>query len=68
LRQSFIPTNVRAVSDGILWFNNAKTKNNFPYAFAHNTGGPKLPKRDFMWISNGALADIEQQVIKFLES
>src|ERR1041385_123236 len=50
LRQSFTPRNYRVVSDGLLWFNPAKTESGFPYAFAHDEGGPKLPKRDFMWL------------------
>ena len=68
LRQSFQPTNVRPVSPGLLWFNNAKTAGGFPYAAAHDEGGKRLPKRDFMWLSREALDDIEEQIIKFIES
>ncbi len=52
LRQSFKPTNWRAQNDGIMFFNNAKIKGSgFPYAAAHNDGGPRLPARPFMWLS-----------------
>lgn len=67
LRQSFLPTNYRSVNDGILWFNPAKTAKGFPYAAAHDEGGPKLPKRDFMWLSDEALGRIEDVTLKFLE-
>jgi phage gpG-like protein len=67
LRQSFLPTNYRTTSEGILWFNPARTKSGFPYAAAHDEGGPKLPKRDFMWISDDAKDRIEDVTLKFLE-
>jgi hypothetical protein len=54
MRQNFKPENRRISPQSISWFNNAKTKSGFPYAFAHNTGGPKLPQRDFMWLSKQA--------------
>lgn len=66
LRGSFQPSNVRKVSDGILWFNNAKTGSGFPYAHAHNEGGPRLPQRKFMWISDQAMSDIETQILRYL--
>ena len=50
LRNTFSPKKYRKVSGGILWFNNAEVKG-FPYAFAHDEGGKKLPKRDCMWLS-----------------
>lgn len=58
LRQSFIPTSWRPQSEGILFYNPAKTKKGFPYAAAHDEGGPKLPQRKFMWISDTAMAKI----------
>lgn len=67
LRQSFQPTNVRTSAEGITWFNPAKTSKGFPYAAAHDEGGPTLPQRRFMWLSGGALSDIETQILKFLE-
>lgn len=66
MRQSFKPTNWRKVKDGVLWFNDAKTKKGFPYAFAHNEGGSKLPKREFMWLSDKAMEDITQQTLAFI--
>lgn len=67
LRGNFKPTSVRDTRQGLLWFNNAKTSKGFPYAGAHNAGGPKLPQRQFMWISNKALDKIEKQMVRFLE-
>jgi hypothetical protein len=66
LRNNFKPTNVRETDAGIMWFNNAKTKSGFPYAFAHNEGGKQLPKRDFMWASDGAVEKIGTQTLYFL--
>ena len=66
LRQNFKPSSVRSNSEGILWFNDAVTKSGFPYAHAHNEGGSKLPKRDFMWLSESALVEIEKQTLQFM--
>ena len=66
LRQNFRPTKFRNSSEGPLWFNNAQTKDGFPYAFAHNEGGGKLPKREFMWLSDRALYDISEQTLQFM--
>lgn len=66
LKNSFLPKNYRQTSGGILWFNPAKTKTGFPYAAAHDEGGPKLPQRDFMWLSNQAMDKIEIQTLQFL--
>lgn len=60
LRNKFTPANYRSRVDGIEWYNNAKVKSGFPYAYAHNEGGPKLPKRDFMWLSNKSLDIISE--------
>jgi hypothetical protein len=43
------------IRQGQLLYNPAKTKGGFPYAYAHDTGGPKLPQREFMWLSDKAL-------------
>lgn len=54
LRQRFTPNKWRPAPDGILFYNNAKTKSGFEYAEAHNNGGStsgRPPKREFMWIS-----------------
>lgn len=66
LRNTFKPTNNRKVSAGVLWFNNAQTKKSFPYAFAHDEGGPVLPQRDFMWLSEGAVEKIATQTLQFM--
>lgn len=66
LRNNFKPQNVKRNALGFLWFNDATTKDGFPYAFAHQEGGPKLPKRDFMWLSDKAVDKIAQQTLKFL--
>ncbi len=51
LRQSFTPNKWRKSNDGLMFYNNAKVKSGFPYAAAHDIGGPKLPQRQFMWLS-----------------
>lgn len=67
LRNSFVPSNFRTQQgEGIYWFNNAVTANGFPYAYAHDTGGKKLPKRDFMWLSDVALERIAEQTLAFM--
>lgn len=66
LRNNFKPQKNRITKDGILWFNDAQTKNGFPYAFAHNEGGDILPKRDFMWLSDSAIQEMSQQTLAFI--
>lgn len=66
LRNTFLPTSNRKTSAGILWFNNAKTAGGFPYAAAHDEGGPKLPKRDFMWLSDEAMEKVSVQTLQFM--
>lgn len=66
LRQSFKPQNWRSVKNGYLWFNNAQTKSGFPYAAAHDEGGERLPKRDFMWLSDNTMEEIAAQTLLFL--
>jgi hypothetical protein len=66
LRNNFKPTNVKKTKEGFLWFNDAKTKKGFPYAAAHDVGGPKLPKRDFMWLSEKAMGRIEIETLQFM--
>lgn len=66
LKNSFLPKNYRQTSNGILWFNPAKTKTGFPYAAAHEEGGSTLPQRDFMWLSDQAMDKIEIQTLQFL--
>jgi len=67
LKGAFKPSNMRRQRDGILWFNNAKTSKGFPYASAHDEGGPKLPQRQFMWLSDKAISNIESATLKFVE-
>lgn len=66
MRQNFKPTDVRSVTEGILWFNDALTKSGFPYAAAHDAGGDQLPARPFMWMSDGAAEKISQVTLQFL--
>ena len=69
LRKSLLPQAMknswRRTSDGILWFNQAKTASGFPYAYAHNEGGPVLPQRKFMWISDTAVKTVADIVSKW---
>lgn len=66
LRQNFMPTNVRKSSQGINWFNNAKTQSGFPYAWGHDEGTGKLPQREFMWASEKALDNMAEQTLQFM--
>lgn len=64
LRNSTIMS--RPTSEGILWFNPAKTESGFPYAAAHDEGGPTLPKRSFMWLSDLAQEKIAEATLRFM--
>ena len=66
LRQTFKPTSYRVMGDGVMWYNNAKTKDGAPYAYYHNEGGKKLPKREFMWLSQRAMSKIESELLQFI--
>ena len=69
LKNSFKPTNVRKVRQGILWFNNATTSEGFPYAWAHDNdeeARSTLPHRQFMWMSDKASKTISQISARFL--
>lgn len=66
LRGNFKPEKYRATASGPLWFNDARTKSGFPYAYAHDTGGPQLPQRDFMWLSDKAAEEISKQTLQFM--
>ena len=66
LRQRFLLQNFRTSPKALLWFNNAKTKGGFPYAYAHdNDTAPrkKLKRRSFMWISNKSLDRIATAIL-----
>jgi len=67
LRQTFKVTSFRRMKNGIVWFNNAQTKDDFPYAYAHDEGGPKLPQRKFMYLTKEALGDISKHTLTYLE-
>jgi len=58
LRQNVRAANVRKVSEGILWFNPAKTKSGFGYAKHHDKTRP------FMWLSKAALKNIGRITLK----
>lgn len=68
LRKGFTPIkaggNIQENSQGILWENRQQTKNGFPYAAAHDAGGPKLPARPFMWLSEERLKKMSTLVLK----
>ncbi|CAB4170096.1 Phage virion morphogensis protein [uncultured Caudovirales phage] len=66
MRQNFKPGNYRGTKEGPLWFNDAQTQTGFPYAFAHNEGGSRLPKREFMFLGDDAVEDISKITLGFL--
>lgn len=66
LRGGFLPGNYKPETGGILFFNRAQTKTGFPYAAAHDAGGPKLPQRKFMWISDGALENVAERTLAWV--
>lgn len=61
LRQSFKPTNYTVESKGVVWYNNAKTKSGFAYAYHHDEGAAKT--RPFMWLSRDALELISKTAL-----
>jgi len=66
LRNSFKPANVRASSQGIMWYNNAQTKSGFPYAAHHDETASKT--RPFMWLSKSALDMIGQIALEGVDA
>lgn len=66
MRQNFKPTDVKTTREGILWFNDAKTKTGFPYAAAHDNGEGKLPQREFMYLSDKGTDQVSVQTLQFL--
>lgn len=58
LRQSISPSKWRPNPEGIVFYNNAKTKSGFPYAQAHDDGGPNLPQRKFMYLSKKGMVKL----------
>lgn len=65
LRNTFKRTNYRKTSEGLEWFNNAKTASGYPYAAGHDEGDGKLPQRKFMWLSNQSLEKIGEVTLRF---
>lgn len=64
LRNAFLPSNYRKSSDGIIWFNPAKTKSGFPYAFHHDEGrSSKSGPRQFMWLSDKAMGNAAEAML-----
>lgn len=66
LKNTFGPNKWRISGGEIEFFNPARTSKGFPYAAAHNEGGPKLPERRFMWLSSKAGNRIARDTLKFL--
>jgi phage gpG-like protein len=66
LRQSYMISNYRASSEGVVFYNPAKTKGGFPYAQAHDEGGGKLPQRKFMWLSDVAMESVAEQTLQWM--
>lgn len=67
MKNTFQPGSMyRKIGDGIMWYNPAKTQKGFPYAAAHDEGGPKLPARPFMWLSDKAMEKISSSTLKFI--
>lgn len=70
LRQSFSPKKYRVETGGIVFYNPAKTKSGFPYAQAHDEGGSikgRPPKRQFMWLSPGAMDTLSGLLLKWMQ-
>jgi hypothetical protein len=65
MRNTLKPSNYRKQSEGLEWYNNAKTKRGFPYAYAHDEGGDILPKRTFMWASNKLMDNVARTTLAF---
>lgn len=63
LYRAFKPSSYRSVSDGVLWYNNAKTKGGFPYA-AHHDEDAKVT-RPFMWLSDAATERVAEITAAF---
>lgn len=64
LRQNVRATNFRKTSDGILFYNPAKTKGGFPYAAHHDETAGK--PRSFMWLSQNVLSNIGELTLRFM--
>lgn len=69
LRQSISPTNFRLKNEGILFYNDAKTKDGFPYAEHHDKGKSswKGNPRPFMWLSPKGINGIIETTVQWLK-
>jgi phage gpG-like protein len=59
----------RNTNQGILFYNNAKTKSGYPYAAGHDQGGSvkgRPPQRKFMWLSDKGMNRIVNNVSRWL--
>ena len=69
MQQSFTPSKYRQTSEGMLWYNPAKTQDGFPYAYAHDndeSARTTLPRRSFMWLSREAFENIAVATLDYL--
>jgi phage gpG-like protein len=66
MRNTFTPDKVRGTSDGPLWFNNARTRAGFPYAYWFDEDPKNKKKRPFMWLSETAMDKISDQTLEFI--
>jgi len=68
LRQSITPAQGlnRAINGGVLFYTDAKTRSGFPYAAAHDTGGPILPQRKFMYLGQDGMDAIAEATLNWL--
>lgn len=62
LRGTFKPESRRVTPTSFNWFNNAKTKSGYPYAWGHDSGDGKQPQREFMWLSDKAFGKMEDVI------
>jgi phage gpG-like protein len=68
LRQNITPNKWRATPEGILFYNNAKTKGGFPYAEHHDEGKSSSQgnPRSFMWLSAVGIKQMVDKINKWL--
>ena len=67
LKNNRAPEDYKTGRNYIEWFNKAKTKKNFPYAYAHNEGGKILPRRKFMWLSAKASKKMISETLQWMQ-
>ena len=65
MRQNLFQANeTTRIKKGQLLYNPAQTKSGFGYAKAHNEGSKKLPKREFMWLTDKAVTNMSKLMAK----